>query len=185
MARTLTNTWRVNLPKSNVSRTFFAGIFIPSAEDWAWELRDRNQAWPLPKPQLLHQMALSATSMMFLLQFAVLNGSKNVKSVRSTILLLVCQRETVFLYTSAYDMDMRKVWCLCSHKLSSGPGLSWLSLCAAIFLYEWKRKQANNPWPFYPAYSRLQQELSSHLLRSLPSLMVAKVGANHCESCVI
>ena len=62
---------------------------------------------------LSHQMVLSATSMTYLLLSTQLhNGLKNAKrrkSVRSTTLQQVCQQKPSPYYTSAYDMDMRKV----------------------------------------------------------------------------
>ena len=128
------------VPKSDRVKELFKDIFIPSAEDWA-ELRAKVQA-----DGLYHQNRLAVAP----------NGSISYINDVSASIHPITQRieerqekkigkiyypaaglstETIPYYTSAYDMDMRKVidvYAAATEHVDQGLSLT-LYLCAAIF----------------------------------------------------
>ncbi len=106
------------------------GLGRVARQDQGWWSHHKNRL-------AAHQMALSATSThVSCFNSSNTNGSKNVKKKKSvrSILLLVCQlRLSPPYYTSAYDMDMRKV--IDSHAAATehvDQGLSPTLLCSDI-----------------------------------------------------
>ena len=127
------------VPKSDRVKELFKDVFIPSAADWA-ELRDKVQA-----DGLYHQNRLAVAP----------NGSISYINDVSASIHPITQRieerqekkigkiyypaaglstETIPYYTSAYDMDMRKVidvYAAATEHVDQG--LSLTSSCVVIF----------------------------------------------------
>ena len=138
-------------------------------------------------------MVLSVTSTTFLLLSTRLrNVSKNVKkrkSVKSTILLLACQPETIPYYTSAYDMDMRKVidvYAAATEHVDQD--FHSLSSCVVTFqkvFTNGRRKISKRHVTCLSFVTMPLTRESSLSTTSVPLQMMVEVGANQCESCVI
>lgn len=183
------------VPKSDKVKSLFDGIFIPSAEDWA-DLRDKVMA-----DGLYHQNRLAVAP----------NGSISYINDVSASIHPVTQRieerqekkigkiyypaaglstETIPYYTSAYDMDMRKVidvYAAATEHVDQGLSLTlFVRSDIPEGLYEWKkeRKQTTRDLSILRNYAFNKGIKSIYYIRTFTD-DGEEVGANQCESCVI
>lgn len=183
------------VPKSDKVKSLFDGIFIPSAEDWA-DLRDKVMA-----DGLYHQNRLAVAP----------NGSISYINDVSASIHPVTQRieerqekkigkiyypaaglstDTIPYYTSAYDMDMRKVidvYAAATEHVDQGLSLTlFVRSDIPEGLYEWKkeRKQTTRDLSILRNYAFNKGIKSIYYIRTFTD-DGEEVGANQCESCVI
>ena len=140
-------------------------------------------------------MDLSATSMTYLLLSTQLhNGLKNVKrrkSVRSTIPAAGLSTETIPYYTSAYDMDMRKVidvYAAATEHVDQGLSLTlFMRSDIPKRVFTNGKLKTNKPLVTCLSFG------TTPLTKGIKSIYYVRtftddggeVGANQCESCVI
>ncbi|WEV44614.1 class 1b ribonucleoside-diphosphate reductase subunit alpha [Streptococcaceae bacterium ESL0687] len=173
----------------------FAGIHIPSKADWA-NLRDNVQ-----KHGLYHQNRLAVAP----------NGSISYINDVSASIHPITQRieerqekktgkiyyparglatDTIPYYTSAYDMDMRRVidvYAAATKHVDQGLSLTlFIRSEMPEGLYEWKTtpKQTTRDLNILRNYAWKQGVKSIYYIRTFTD-NGDEVGANQCESCVI
>ena len=183
------------VPKSDRVKELFEGIFIPSAADWA-ELRDKVKA-----DGLYHQNRLAVAP----------NGSISYINDVSASIHPITQRieerqekkigkiyypaaglstDTIPYYTSAYDMDMRKVidvYAAATEHVDQGLSLTlFMRSDIPKGLYEWKKenKQTTRDLSILRNYAFNKGIKSIYYVRTFTD-DGGEVGANQCESCVI
>jgi len=183
------------VPKSDRVKELFKDVFIPSAADWA-ELRDKVQA-----DGLYHQNRLAVAP----------NGSISYINDVSASIHPITQRieerqekkigkiyypaaglstETIPYYTSAYDMDMRKVidvYAAATEHVDQGLSLTlFMRSDIPKGLYEWKKenKQTTRDLSILRNYAFNKGIKSIYYVRTFTD-DGGEVGANQCESCVI
>jgi len=183
------------VPKSDRVKELFEGIFIPSAADWA-ELRDKVKA-----DGLYHQNRLAVAP----------NGSISYINDVSASIHPITQRieerqekkigkiyypaaglstETIPYYTSAYDMDMRRVidvYAAATEHVDQGLSLTlFMRSDIPTGLYEWKKenKQTTRDLSILRNYAFNKGIKSIYYVRTYTD-DGGEVGANQCESCVI
>ncbi|EOT25831.1 class 1b ribonucleoside-diphosphate reductase subunit alpha [Enterococcus durans] len=182
-------------PKSEKVKQLFAGIFIPSAEDW------ENLKQAIMKDGLYHQNRLAVAP----------NGSISYINDTSAsihpITRMIEERqekkigkiyypapylsnETIPYYTSAYDMDMRKVidiYATAQKHVDQGMSLT-LFMRSEIpeGLYEWKTttKQTTRDLNILRHYAFHKGVKSIYYVRTFTD-DAEEIGSNQCESCVI
>ena len=182
-------------PTSDKVKALFEGIFIPSGEDWA-ALRDTVKT-----DGLYHQNRLAVAP----------NGSISYINDVSASIHPITQRieerqekkigkiyypaaglstETIPYYTSAYDMDMRKVidvYAAATEHVDQGLSLTlFLRSELPKELYEWKSesKQTTRDLSILRNYAFNKGIKSIYYVRTYTD-DGEEVGANQCESCVI
>lgn len=182
-------------PQSEKVAALFDGIFIPSGQDWA-ELREA-----VMKDGLYHQNRLAVAP----------NGSISYINDCSASIHPITQRieerqekkigkiyypanglstETIPYYTSAYDMDMRKVidvYAAATEHVDQGLSLTlFLRSELPKELYEWKteNKQTTRDLSILRNYAFNKGVKSIYYVRTFTD-DGEEVGANQCESCVI
>lgn len=184
------------LPQSDKVRDIFKGIFIPTAEDWS-DLRDKIKA-----DGLYHQNRLAVAP----------NGSISYINDTSAsihpITRLIEERQekkigkiyypapnlnnaTLPYYTSAYDMDMRRVidvYAAAQKHVDQGMSLT-LFMRSEIpeGLYEWKtetNKQTTRDLTILRHYAFNKGIKSIYYVRTFTE-DEEEIGSNQCESCVI
>ncbi len=182
-------------PTSDKVKALFEGIFIPSGEDWA-ALRDAVKT-----DGLYHQNRLAVAP----------NGSISYINDVSASIHPITQRieerqekkigkiyypaaglstETIPYYTSAYDMDMRKVidvYAAATEHVDQGLSLTlFLRSELPKELYEWKSesKQTTRDLSILRNYAFNKGIKSIYYVRTYTD-DGEEVGANQCESCVI
>ncbi|TCD46792.1 class 1b ribonucleoside-diphosphate reductase subunit alpha [Streptococcus sp. X16XC17] len=182
-------------PQSEKVASLFEGIFIPSGQDWA-ELREA-----VMKDGLYHQNRLAVAP----------NGSISYINDCSASIHPITQRieerqekkigkiyypanglstETIPYYTSAYDMDMRKVidvYAAATEHVDQGLSLTlFLRSELPKELYEWKteNKQTTRDLSILRNYAFNKGVKSIYYVRTFTD-DGEEVGANQCESCVI
>ncbi|MDQ0221740.1 class 1b ribonucleoside-diphosphate reductase subunit alpha [Streptococcus moroccensis] len=183
------------VPQSDKVKELFADIFIPTAEDWA-ELKAKVMA-----DGLYHQNRLAVAP----------NGSISYINDVSASIHPITQRieerqekkigkiyypaaglstETIPYYTSAYDMDMRKVidvYAAATEHVDQGLSMTlFLRSDIPEGLYEWKkeRKQTTRDLSILRNYAFNKGIKSIYYIRTFTD-DGDEVGANQCESCVI
>jgi len=183
------------VPKSDRVKELFKDVFIPSAADWT-ELRDKVQA-----DGLYHQNRLAVAP----------NGSISYINDVSASIHPITQRieerqekkigkiyypaaglstETIPYYTSAYDMDMRKVidvYAAATEHVDQGLSLTlFMRSDIPKGLYEWKKenKQTTRDLSILRNYAFNKGIKSIYYVRTFTD-DGGEVGANQCESCVI
>lgn len=183
------------VPKSDKVKALFKDIFIPGAAEWA-VLRDKVMA-----DGLYHQNRLAVAP----------NGSISYINDVSASIHPVTQRieerqekkigkiyypaaglstETIPYYTSAYDMDMRKVidvYAAATEHVDQGLSLTlFIRSDIPEGLYEWKneRKQTTRDLSILRNYAFNKGIKSIYYIRTFTD-NGDEVGANQCESCVI
>ena len=182
-------------PQSQKVTDLFKGIYIPSGQDWA-DLRDAIQ-----KDGLYHQNRLAVAP----------NGSISYINDVSASIHPIIQRieerqekkigkiyypaaglstETIPYYTSAYDMDMRKVidvYAAATEHVDQGLSLTlFMRSELPLGLYEWKTesKQTTRDLSILRNYAFNKGIKSIYYVRTYTD-DGDEVGANQCESCVI
>ena len=183
------------VPKSERVKELFKDIFIPTAADWA-ELRNKVQA-----DGLYHQNRLAVAP----------NGSISYINDVSASIHPITQRieerqekkigkiyypaaglstDTIPYYTSAYDMDMRKVidvYAAATEHVDQGLSLTlFMRSDIPKGLYEWKKenKQTTRDLSILRNYAFNKGIKSIYYVRTFTD-DGGEVGANQCESCVI
>lgn len=183
------------VPKSDRVKELFAKHFIPSGKDWL-ELRDA-----VMRDGLYHQNRLAVAP----------NGSISYINDVSASLHPITQRieerqekkigkiyypaaglstETIPYYTSAYDMDMRKVidvYAAATEHVDQGLSLTlFLRSDIPEGLYEWKTqsKQTTRDLSILRHYAFNKGIKSIYYIRTFTD-DGDEVGSNQCESCVI
>lgn len=183
------------VPKSDRVKELFAKHFIPSGKDWL-ELRDA-----VMRDGLYHQNRLAVAP----------NGSISYINDVSASLHPITQRieerqekkigkiyypaaglstETIPYYTSAYDMDMRKVinvYAAATEHVDQGLSLTlFLRSDIPAGLYEWKTqsKQTTRDLSILRHYAFNKGIKSIYYIRTFTD-DGDEVGSNQCESCVI
>ncbi|KAF1299571.1 ribonucleotide-diphosphate reductase subunit alpha [Enterococcus sp. JM4C] len=182
-------------PKFDKVKEIFKDIFIPSAEDWA-ALREA-----VKKDGLYHQNRLAVAP----------NGSISYINDTSAsihpITRMIEERQekkigkiyypapylandTIPYYTSAYDMDMRKVidvYATAQQHVDQGMSLT-LFMRSEIpeGLYEWKNntKQTTRDLNILRHYAFHKGVKSIYYVRTFTD-DAEEIGSNQCESCVI
>lgn len=182
-------------PKSEKVKAIFKDIFVPTAEDWQ-QLREAIQ-----KDGLYHQNRLAVAP----------NGSISYINDTSAsihpITRMIEERQekkigkiyypapylandTIPYYTSAYDMDMRKVidvYATAQQHIDQGMSLT-LFMRSEIpeGLYEWKEttKQTTRDLNILRHYAFHKGIKSIYYVRTFTD-DAEEIGSNQCESCVI
>ena len=182
-------------PKSEKVKEIFKDIFVPTAEDWK-QLREAVQ-----KNGLYHQNRLAVAP----------NGSISYINDTSAsihpITRMIEERQekkigkiyypapylandTIPYYTSAYDMDMRKVidvYATAQQHIDQGMSLT-LFMRSEIpeGLYEWKEstKQTTRDLNILRHYAFHKGIKSIYYVRTFTD-DAEEIGSNQCESCVI
>jgi ribonucleoside-diphosphate reductase alpha chain len=182
-------------PQSDKVKEIFKDIFIPTAQDWA-ELREA-----VKKDGLYHQNRLAVAP----------NGSISYINDTSAsihpITRMIEERQekkigkiyypapylandTIPYYTSAYDMDMRKVidvYATAQQHVDQGMSLT-LFMRSEIpeGLYEWKTtsKQTTRDLNILRHYAFHKGVKSIYYVRTFTD-DAEEIGSNQCESCVI
>ena len=182
-------------PKSDKVKALFEGIFIPTAEDW------ENLKQAIMTDGLYHQNRLAVAT----------NGSISYINDTSAsihpITRMIEERqekkigkiyypapylsnETIPYYTSAYDMDMRKVidiYATAQQHVDQGMSLT-LFMRSEIpeGLYEWKTttKQTTRDLNILRHYAFHKGIKSIYYVRTFTD-DAEEIGSNQCESCVI
>ncbi|MFA9468594.1 class 1b ribonucleoside-diphosphate reductase subunit alpha [Streptococcus sp. E24BD] len=182
-------------PQSEQVKTLFAGHFIPTREDWA-KLREAVQ-----EHGLYHQNRLAVAP----------NGSISYINDVSASIHPITQRieerqekkigkiyypasglatDTIPYYTSAYDMDMRKVidvYAAATEHVDQGLSMTlFLRSEMPLGLYEWKTetKQTTRDLSILRNYAFNKGVKSIYYIRTFTD-DGEEVGSNQCESCVI
>ena len=193
---TLTNTWRVNLFLSLTVWRNFSQASLSLLQRIGLSCATRSKA-----DGLYHQNRLAVAP----------NGSISYINDVSASIHPITQRieerqekkigkiyypaaglstETIPYYTSAYDMDMRKVIDVYAAATEHVDQVFlWLSLCAVIFLkvsMSGKKKASRQPAIFLSCVTTP----STRVIKSIYYVRTftddgGEVGANQCESCVI
>ncbi|MDG3141635.1 class 1b ribonucleoside-diphosphate reductase subunit alpha [Streptococcus suis] len=184
------------VPKSDLVKELFKGHFIPQAEDWE-ALRQAVMA-----DGLYHQNRLAVAP----------NGSISYINDVSASIHPITQRieerqekkigkiyypaaglstDTIPYYTSAYDMDMRKVidvYAAATQHVDQGLSLTlFMRSEIPTGLYEWKGdnlKQTTRDLSILRNYAFNKGIKSIYYIRTYTD-DGDEVGANQCESCVI
>ncbi|WP_159563998.1 class 1b ribonucleoside-diphosphate reductase subunit alpha [Streptococcus halichoeri] len=183
------------VPKSDKVKELFADHFIPQAKDWQ-ELREA-----VMKEGLYHQNRLAVAP----------NGSISYINDCSASIHPITQRieerqekkigkiyypanglatDTIPYYTSAYDMDMRKVidvYAAATQHVDQGLSLTlFLRSELPQGLYEWKTKskQTTRDLSILRNYAFNKGIKSIYYIRTFTD-NGDEVGSNQCESCVI
>ena len=183
------------VPKSDRIKELFDGHFIPQAKDWE-ELRDL-----VKKDGLYHQNRLAVAP----------NGSISYINDCSASIHPITQRieerqekkigkiyypanglstDTIPFYTSAYDMDMRKVidvYAAATEHVDQGLSLTlFLRSELPKEIYEWKteNKQTTRDLSILRNYAFNKGIKSIYYIRTYTD-DGEEVGSNQCESCVI
>ncbi|KGR72947.1 class 1b ribonucleoside-diphosphate reductase subunit alpha [Streptococcus phocae subsp. salmonis] len=184
-----------HVPQSDLVKTLFKGHFIPQASDWE-KLREAVQ-----KDGLYHQNRLAVAP----------NGSISYINDCSASIHPITQRieerqekkigkiyypanglstDTIPYYTSAYDMDMRKVidvYAAATQHVDQGLSLTlFLRSELPMELYEWKTqsKQTTRDLSILRNYAFNKGIKSIYYVRTFTD-DGEEVGANQCESCVV
>ena len=183
-------------PQFDKVKALFEGIFIPTAEDWA-KLKEA-----VKKDGLYHQNRLAVAP----------NGSISYINDTSAsihpITRLIEERqekkigkiyypapylsnETLPYYTSAYDMDMRKVidvYATAQRHIDQGMSLTlFMRSDIPEGLYEWKTgttKQTTRDLNILRHYAFHKGVKSIYYIRTFTD-DEEEIGSNSCESCVI
>lgn len=182
-------------PQSERVQKLFEGIFIPSGDDWK-ALRDKVQA-----DGLYHQNRLAVAP----------NGSISYINDVSASIHPITQRieerqekkigkiyypaaglstQTIPFYTSAYDMDMRKVidvYAAATEHVDQGLSLTlFMRSDIPHGIYEWKTesKQTTRDLSILRNYAFNKGIKSIYYVRTFTD-DGEEVGANQCEGCVI
>lgn len=182
-------------PQSDVVKALFKGHFIPSGQDWE-TLREAVQAHGL-----YHQNRLAVAP----------NGSISYINDVSASIHPITQRieerqekkigkiyypaaglatDTIPYYTSAYDMDMRKVidvYAAATEHVDQGLSMTlFLRSEMPMDLYEWKTetKQTTRDLSILRNYAFNKGVKSIYYIRTFTD-DGEEVGSNQCESCVI
>ena len=184
-----------NVPKSDRVKELFEGHFIPQAKDWE-ELREL-----VKKDGLYHQNRLAVAP----------NGSISYINDCSASIHPITQRieerqekkigkiyypanglstDTIPFYTSAYDMDMRKVidvYAAATEHVDQGLSLTlFLRSELPKEIYEWKteNKLTTRDLSILRNYAFNKGIKSIYYIRTYTD-DGEEVGSNQCESCVI
>ncbi|MHC5248733.1 class 1b ribonucleoside-diphosphate reductase subunit alpha [Enterococcus sp. LJL90] len=182
-------------PKSDKVKALFEGVFIPSAEDW------QNLQAAVQKDGLYHQNRLAVAP----------NGSISYINDTSAsihpITRMIEERQekkigkiyypapylsndTLPYYTSAYDMDMRKVidvYATAQQHVDQGMSMTlFMRSDIPRGLYEWKNntKQTTRDLNILRHYAFNKQVKSIYYVRTFTD-DAEEIGSNQCESCVI
>ncbi|WP_265458255.1 class 1b ribonucleoside-diphosphate reductase subunit alpha [Enterococcus sp. HY326] len=182
-------------PKSDKVKALFEGVFIPSAEDW------QNLQAAVQKDGLYHQNRLAVAP----------NGSISYINDTSAsihpITRMIEERQekkigkiyypapylsndTLPYYTSAYDMDMRKVidvYATAQQHVDQGMSMTlFMRSDIPRGLYEWKTntKQTTRDLNILRHYAFNKQVKSIYYVRTFTD-DAEEIGSNQCESCVI
>ncbi|MHC5373348.1 class 1b ribonucleoside-diphosphate reductase subunit alpha [Enterococcus sp. LJL120] len=182
-------------PKSDKVKALFEGVFIPSAEDW------QNLQAAVQKDGLYHQNRLAVAP----------NGSISYINDTSAsihpITRMIEERQekkigkiyypapylsndTLPYYTSAYDMDMRKVidvYSTAQQHVDQGMSMTlFMRSDIPRGLYEWKTntKQTTRDLNILRHYAFNKQVKSIYYVRTFTD-DAEEIGSNQCESCVI
>jgi ribonucleoside-diphosphate reductase alpha chain len=184
------------VPKDELIKALFDGLFIPSAEDWE-KLRDN-----VKQDGLYHQNRLAVAP----------NGSISYINDTSASIHPITQRveerqekkigkiyypapylsnDTLAFYTSAYDMDMRKVidvYAAATEHVDQGLSMT-LFMRSEIpeGIYEWKKnetKQTTRDLNILRNYAYYKGVKSIYYVRTFTD-GGDEIGSNQCESCVI
>lgn len=183
------------IPKSDLVKKLFADHFIPQAEDWQ-ALKEAVMA-----DGLYHQNRLAVAP----------NGSISYINDCSASIHPITQRieerqekkigkiyypasglstETIPYYTSAYDMDMRKVidvYAAATEHVDQGLSMTlFMRSEIPLDLYEWKTetKQTTRDLSILRHYAFNKGIKSIYYIRTYTD-DGEEVGSNQCESCVI
>lgn len=185
-----------HLPQSDKVKALFEGIFIPTGEDWA-KLKEAVQ-----KDGLYHQNRLAVAP----------NGSisyiNDTSASLHPITRMIEERQekkigkiyypapylsndTLPYYTSAYDMDMRKVidvYAAAQQHIDQGMSLTlFMRSDIPKDLYEWKTattKQTTRDLNILRHYAFHKGIKSIYYIRTFTD-DAEEIGSNQCESCVI
>lgn len=182
-------------PKSAKVKELFAGVFIPTSDDWQ-ALADN-----VKRDGLYHQNRLAVAP----------NGSisyiNDTSASLHPITRLIEERqekkigkiyypaaylsnETIGYYTSAYDMDMRKVidvYATAQQHIDQGMSMTlFLRSDIPEGLYEWKTttKQTTRDLNILRHYAFHKGIKSIYYVRTFTD-DAEEIGSNQCESCVI
>lgn len=183
------------MPESNKIKEIFKDIFVPTREDWV-ALREA-----IKKDGLYHQNRLAVAP----------NGSISYINDTSASIHPITQRieerqekkigkiyypapflanDTMPYYTSAYDMDMRKVidvYAAATRHVDQGLSLTlFMRSDIPRGIYEWKKdtKQTTRDLNILRNYAFYKGVKSIYYVRTFTD-DAEEIGANQCESCVI
>ena len=183
------------VPQSNRVKELFEGHFIPQAEDWvalrsaviADGLYHQNRLAVAPNGSISYINDVSA-SIHPITQRIEERQEKKIGKIYYPAAGL--STATIPFYTSAYDMDMRKVidvYAAATEHVDQGLSLTlFLRSELSKEIYEWKseNKQTTRDLSILRNYAFNKGVKSIYYVRTYTD-DGEEVGANQCESCVI
>lgn len=184
-------------PKSQKVQRLFGDIFIPGPKDWEdlkndvqnYGLYHQNRLAVAPNGSISYINDTSA-SIHPITRLIEERQEKKIGKIYFPAPLL--SNESLPYYTSAYDMDMRKVidtYAAAQKHVDQGMSLTlFLRSEIPAGLYEWKNggtnKQTTRDLNILRNYAFYQGIKSIYYVRTFTE-NAQEVGANQCESCVI
>ncbi|TWT12265.1 class 1b ribonucleoside-diphosphate reductase subunit alpha [Streptococcus sp. sy004] len=183
------------VPKSEQVKELFAGHFIPQAEDWqalkkaimADGLYHQNRLAVAPNGSISYINDCSA-SIHPITQRIEERQEKKIGKIYYPASGL--STDTIPYYTSAYDMDMRKVidvYAAATEHVDQGLSMTlFMRSEIPLDLYEWKTetKQTTRDLSILRHYAFNKGIKSIYYIRTFTD-DGEEVGSNQCESCVI
>lgn len=184
-----------HLPHSDKVKELFKGIFIPNGEDWQqladdvkqYGLYHQNRLAVAPNGSISYINDTSA-SLHPITRLIEERQEKKIGKIYYPAPYL--DNETIKYYTSAYDMDMRKVidvYATAQQHIDQGMSLTlFLRSNIPDGLYEWKTspKQTTRDLNILRNYAFHKGCKSIYYVRTFTD-DAEEIGSNQCESCVI
>ncbi len=183
------------LPKSEKVKNIFKNIFVPKKEDWIslresikeYGLYHQNRLAVAPNGSISYINDTSA-SIHPITRMIEERQEKKIGKIYYPAPLL--SNDTLPFYTSAYDMDMRKVidvYATAQQHVDQGMSLTlFLRSDIPDGLYEWKKesKQSTRDLNILRHYAFHKGIKSIYYVRTFTD-DAEEIGSNACESCVI
>ena len=182
-------------PETDKIKELFEGIFIPTPEDWenlresvkAHGLYNQNRLAVAPNGSISYVNETSASLHPITQRIEERQEKKTGKTYYPAPFL---SDDTIPYYTSAYDMDMRKVidvYAAAQQHIDQGMSLTlFLRSTMPDGLYEWKTsdKQTTRDLSILRNYAFHKGVKSIYYIRTFTD-DTQEIGSNACESCSI
>lgn len=182
-------------PETDKIKELFEGIFIPAPEDWenlresvkAHGLYNQNRLAVAPNGSISYVNETSASLHPITQRIEERQEKKTGKTYYPAPFL---SDDTIPYYTSAYDMDMRKVidvYAAAQRHIDQGMSLTlFLRSTMPDGLYEWKTsdKQTTRDLSILRNYAFHKGVKSIYYIRTFTD-DTQEIGSNGCESCSI
>lgn len=182
-------------PETDKVKDIFKDIFVPTPEDWAalrteimaTGLYNQNRLAVAPNGSISYVNETSASLHPITQRIEERQEKKTGKTYYPAPYL---SDETIPYYTSAYDMDMRRVidvYAAAQQHIDQGMSLTlFMRSTMSTEIYEWKKseKQTTRDLTILRHYAHRQGIKSLYYIRTYTD-DAEEVGSNDCESCSI